>query len=93
MRTLLATLAIIALSSGAQAYCYPVPESDRNGYQGNDLKRTICLQQELAQSTETRAIRAQLDAMLSKIQRDLQQQKLMQQQLQLELMKPSTLLP
>ena len=41
MRTLLATLAVIALSSGAQAYCYPVPDSAKDGYLGNDLKRTF----------------------------------------------------
>ena len=93
MRTLLATLAIIALSTGAQAYCYPVPESARDGYQGNDLKRTICLHNELTQSTQSRALQTELDATLSKLQRDLQQQRMVQQQLQMELMRPSTLLP
>lgn len=93
MRTLLATLAAIALSSGAQAYCYPVPESANDGYVGNDLKRTICLHDELAQSTQSRALQTELDATLSKLQRDLQQQRFTQQQLQLELMRPSTLLP
>ena len=93
MRTLLATLAVIALSSGAQAYCYQVPDSARDGYVGNDLKRTICLHDELAQSTQSRAIQTELDATLSKLQRDLQQQRMLQQQLQLELMKPSPLLP
>ena len=95
MRILLATLAVIALSSGAEAYCYPMPDVAKDGYQGNDLKRTLCLQNELAQSTEDRAIRSEIDATLSKLQRDLQQQKMLQQQLQIELMqaKPSYLLP
>lgn len=95
MRTLLATVAVIALSSGAEAYCYQVPDVAKDGYQGNDLQRTICLQDELAQSTQDRAIKSQFDATLSKLQRDLQQQKLMQQQLQFEMLrpKPSYLLP
>jgi len=88
MRILLATIAVIALSSGALAYCGPVPDVAKEGYQGNDLKRTLCLQHELAQSTEDRAIRSEIDATLSKLQRDLQQQKMLQQQLQIELMKP-----
>lgn len=93
MRTLLASIAVIALSSGAQAYCAPVPDIAKEGYQGNDLKRTLCLQNELAQTTEDRAIRSEIDATLSKLQRDLQQQKMLQQQLQIELMrtKPSYL--
>lgn len=95
MRTLLATVAILALSSGAEAYCFPVPDIAKEGYQGNDLQRTLCLQNELAQSTEDRAIRSELDATLSKLQRDLQQQKMLQQQLQTELLRPrpSYLLP
>lgn len=95
MRTLLATVAVIALSSAAQAYCYPVPDVAKDGYQGNDLQRTLCLQQELAQSARDRAIRSELDATLSKLQRDLQQQKMLQQQLQTELLRPrpSYLLP
>ena len=93
MRTLLASIAVIALSSGAQAYCAPVPDIAKEGYRGNDLKRTLCLQNELAQTTEDRAIRSEIDATLSKLQRDLQQQKMLQQQLQIELMrtKPSYL--
>jgi hypothetical protein len=93
MRTLLATLSVIALSSGARAYCYPVPDSARDGYVGNDLKRTICLHNELSQATQERALQTELDATLSKLQRDLQQQRMVQQQLQLELMRSSRLLP
>lgn len=87
MRTLLAPVAVIALSSGAIAYCGPVPDIAKDGYQGNDLQRTLCLQNELAQATEDRAIKSEIDATLSKLQRDLRQQKMLQQQLQIELMK------
>jgi hypothetical protein len=95
MRSLLATVAVLALSSGALAYCPPVPDVAKDGYRGNDLQRTLCLQNELAQSARDRAIRSEIDATLSKLQRDLQQQKMLQQQLQIELMrtKPSSLLP
>ena len=95
MRFLLATAAVIALSSGAEAYCGPVPDVAKDGYQGNDLKRTLCLQDELTQSAQDRAIRSELDATLSRLQRDLQQQKMLQQQLQIELLrtKPNYLLP
>jgi hypothetical protein len=70
-----------------------VPDVAKEGYQGNDLRRTLCLQNELAQTTEDRAIKSEIDATLSKLQRDLQQQKMLQQQLQIELMrtKPSYL--
>ena len=88
MRILLATVAVIALSSGAEAYCGPIPDVAKDGYQGNDLQRTLCLQNELAQSTRDRAIKSEVDAALSKLQRDLQQQRMLQQQLQVELMKP-----
>lgn len=87
MRILFATMAVIAFGSGAEAYCYPVPDVAREGYRGNDLKRTLCLQNELAQSTEDRAIRSGIDATLSKLQRDLQQQRMLQQQLQIELLR------
>lgn len=95
MRILLATAVVIALGSAAQAYCPPVPDVAKEGYQGNDLQRTLCLQDELRQSAEERAIRSEMDAALSRLQRDLQQQKLLQQQLQIELLKaqPSYLLP
>ena len=86
MRTLLVTLALIAFSSGAQAYCYSAPES--YGYAGNDLNRTLCLHDELSQSTQSRALQTEYDATFSKLQRDVQQQRFTQQQMQLELMRP-----
>ena len=75
MRILLATFALIALSTGARAYCFPVPDDASTGYVENDLKRTICIQDELAQSTNERAQQSQLNSTLSKLQRDIQQRK------------------
>ena len=54
MRTLLVISAFVAVSTGAQAYCFPVPDDASTGYVANDLKRTICIQDELAQSTNDR---------------------------------------
>ena len=82
MRMLLATFALIAISTTAQAYCFPAPDDASTGYVENDLKRTICIQNELAVSTNDRAQRSQLDATINKLQRDLQQQKFQLQQLQ-----------
>ncbi len=72
----------LALASGAQAYCFPVPDSADTSYVTNDLKRTLCLQNELTQSTNQQLLNNQIDATLNQLQRDLQQQKFMLQQLQ-----------
>lgn len=82
MRTLLTVTAFIAMTAGAQAYCFPVPDTAATGYVENNLKRTLCLQRELEQSARERQIRSQLDAQLNQLQRDLQQQKFVLQQLQ-----------
>jgi Skp family chaperone for outer membrane proteins len=82
MRILFAAMAVIALTSGAEAYCFPVPDNADTGYVANDLNRTLCIQRELSQSTEARNVQTQIDATLSKMQRDLQQQKFMLQQQQ-----------
>jgi hypothetical protein len=82
MRTLLVISAFVAVSTGAQAYCFPVPDDASTGYVANDLKRTICIQDELAQSTNDRALKSGLNAALGKMQRDMQQQKFLLLQLQ-----------
>jgi hypothetical protein len=89
MRTLFATAMFLALASGAEAYCFPVPDTADTNYVNNDLKRTLCLQNELAQSTNQRLLNSQIDATLNQLQRDLQQQKFMLQQLQAQSMLPS----
>lgn len=75
-------MAFIALTSGALAYCPPVPDNADTGYVGNDMNRALCIQRELSEATEARNRRSQLDAALSKMQRDLQQQKFLLQQQQ-----------
>ncbi len=81
MRTLIALLAVLALGSTAQAYCFPVPDTAQSGYVANDLNRTLCLQRELAGATEQRNLHNQLNATIGKLQRDaLQQRFIIQQQ-------------
>lgn len=82
MRTLIAIAAFLALATGAQAYCVPVPETAESGYSQNNLNRTLCLQNELTQSANALAYKSQVNAMLDQMQRDLQQQKMQLQQLQ-----------
>lgn len=82
MRILLAALAAVTLTSGAQAYCYSVPDSEATGYTTNNMDRTLCLQGELSQSTNARNRNTEIDATIGKMQRDLQTQKFMLQQQQ-----------
>lgn len=71
----------LALASGAQAYCFPVPDLADTSYVTNDLKRTLW-DNELTQSTNQQLLNNQIDATLNQLQRHLQQQKFMLQQLQ-----------
>jgi hypothetical protein len=77
MRIRIAVLAVITLTSGAEAYCFPVPDTAATGYVANGLDRTLCVQRELTQSTDARNRETAIDATLGKVQRDLQQQRFM----------------
>lgn len=85
MRTLIAIAAFLALATGAEAYCYSVPDTAATHYGDNNLARTICLQDELARNTDQTTRQQMLDLEVSKLQRDLLQQKLQLQQLQSEM--------
>ncbi|MDC9822529.1 hypothetical protein PRN20_02185 [Devosia sp. ZB163] len=82
MRTLIVAFAIIATATSAQAYCYSVPDDASSSYVERGLDRTVCIQRQLERSTNDRAVQTQLDTAISKMQRDMQQQKFMLQQLQ-----------
>lgn len=86
MRTIFATITVLALASPAAAYCYQVPDTAQTGYVENNLKRTICIQDELADSTVERSVRSDFDATVGKLQRDALQQRLQLQQLQTQQM-------
>lgn len=92
MRTLIAIAAVLALASGAEAYCPPVPDTAETGYSQNNLNRTLCLQGELGQATSAQASKALIDLQLQQLQRDLLQQKFQLQQLQ-TMGTPNYLLP
>lgn len=82
MRTLLAAIAVLALTGTASAYCVAAPEDAQSGYVANNMQRTFCIQKELNQAAEQRRRQVELDATLHRLQRDLQQQKFMLQQQQ-----------
>ncbi|MGV3491740.1 MAG: hypothetical protein ACO1OG_10505 [Devosia sp.] len=82
MRTLIAAIAAIALASPAAAFCYGAPDTAETGYVGNNLARTICLQDELAADTASRIAQTQLNATLDQLQREALQRQLELQRLQ-----------
>ena len=86
MRTLIATIATLMLASPAAAYCYQVPDTAATGYVENNLKRTICIQDELADTTVQRSFKSDFDATVGKLQRDALEQRLQLQQLQTQQM-------
>lgn len=92
MRTLIAIAALLALSTGAQAVCMPVPDTAASAYSQNNLNQTLCLQGEIAVDTNASANKALIDLKLQQMQRDLQQQKMQIQQLQ-TMGTPNYLLP
>lgn len=82
MRALIA-IAVLALApTGANAYCYAVPDTAATGYVRNNVNQALCLQGELARSTNEQAFKTQVDATLDRLQRDALQQRLQLQQLQ-----------
>lgn len=94
MRTLIAIAAFLALATGAQAYCVSVPDTAETGYSENGVNRSICLQNEMARSTNEQAYKTQVDTMLQQLQRDALRQRMELQQLQLfQLRTPSYLYP
>lgn len=82
MRTVLAIAAVLALATGAEAFCPPVPDTAATGYVLNNLNRTLCLQNELRQATDALANKALVDQQIQQLQRDMIQQRLELQQLQ-----------
>lgn len=69
MRTLLATLLLVATTGAASAYCVSVPDDQSTGYVRNNLKKTICLNNELAQDTAQKNWEVKVDTALSQLDR------------------------
>lgn len=76
MRTLLATLLLVATAGSASAYCVAVPDNQASAYVKNGLKKTICLNEEIAQNTAVRNWQVEVNSALGKLDRDFVSTKL-----------------
>lgn len=70
MRTILATLLLVATTGAASAYCVAVPDDQSSAYVRNNTKQTICLNNELAGSTAEKNWQVKVDTALGKLDRD-----------------------
>lgn len=76
MRTLIATLLLVATTGAASAYCVAVPDDQSSGYVKNGLKKTICLNDEIADDTAIRNWQVQVNTALGQLDRDFVADKL-----------------
>jgi len=70
MRTLIATLLLVATSGGASAYCVSVPDDQSSAYVRNGLKKTICLNDAIAADTAQQNWQVEVNTALGKLDRD-----------------------
>jgi hypothetical protein len=76
MRILIFIAGLLLLSSSeAAALCISAPDDASTGYTQNQTDHTICLQQELSQSTDRAADQARLDAALGNIRIEIERQR------------------
>jgi len=76
MRTLIATLLLVATTGGASAYCVSVPDDQSSAYVRNNLKKTICLNNEIAATTAQQNWQVEVSTALGKLDRDFVADKL-----------------
>lgn len=69
-------LLMVAVATPAAAYCPSYPDDGTTGYVNNNTAKALCLQRELAITTELAAQQARIDAELQNIERELRQQQL-----------------
>lgn len=69
MRTILAALLLVATTGAASAYCVSVPDDQSSAYVRNGLKRTICLNQELANTTAAKNWQVEVNTALDNLDR------------------------
>ena len=62
-------------TGSAEAYCVSVPDTAASAFVRNGLKHTICLQGELARTTELKNFQTEVGETLDRLQRDRLQQK------------------
>jgi len=76
MRTIIAAMLIIATTGAASAYCVSVPDDQSSAYVRNNLKRTICLDNELSTGTADKNWKVQVDSTLGRFDRNFVSEKL-----------------
>lgn len=76
MRTLIATLLLIATTGAASAYCVSVPDGKSTDYVKNGIKKTICLNSEIAANTAQQNWQVQVNTALDQLDRDFVSDKL-----------------
>jgi hypothetical protein len=76
MRTLIATLLLVATTGAASAYCVSVPDDQSSAYVRNGLKTTICLNNEIAANTAQQNWQVEVNTALGKLDRDFVSDKL-----------------
>jgi len=69
MRTLIASLLLIASTGVASAYCVSVPDDKSSAYVKNGLRKTICLDNEIAQNTAAQNSQVQVNTALGQLDR------------------------
>lgn len=76
MRTLIALLLLAATAGTADAYCVSVPDDLSSAYVKNGLKKTICLNNEIVQTTAIQNWQVEVDTAIGKLDRDFVSNKL-----------------
>jgi len=76
MRLLIATLLLVATSGAASAYCVSVPDDQSSAYVKNGIKKTICLNNEIASSTAQQNWQVEVNTALGRLDRDFVNDKL-----------------
>ncbi|RYD88838.1 MAG: hypothetical protein EOP61_32820, partial [Sphingomonadales bacterium] len=70
MRVLIATLLLLATTGVASAYCVSVPDDQSSAYVKNGIKKTVCLNNEIAANAAQQNFQVEVNTALGKIDRD-----------------------
>jgi hypothetical protein len=77
LRIVIATTVVAFCATGAEAYCLSAPDNATSNYIENSTAHTLCLQQELSDSTERVELETRFKAQIELLTQ--QQQKLQMQ--------------
>jgi len=76
MRLIIATLLLVATSGAASAHCISVPDDQSSAYVKNGIKKTICLNDEIATGAAQRNFQVEINTALGQLDRDFVSNKL-----------------